>query len=358
VFQRFDNMSRRKCLAGSLDASSAAAAADLPPGPASVEELFQWPSWICDVLFNSKVPGDVVESQSRFKRMITHMDAGILSQSEFSGWDSQDDCVASFQSAFETFCDRKVRGFVWLRSCDIDDLPRRVLVEKSKARGGSFCVHKDINNRIPALTRSVLDALEPDASSPKADCAEAYSTMAKFLEEHSEAAFPLDATSECVIHQCRCPTNMESAFLHATHLAVNTKLAVKGKHSLKPSSSYQGEPATKKARGVPTPWWTQAGARMPPNEEPSYNLFLIATVDAFSNVPSDAPAVDNMLEPTEFPPGTQVKSTEVQVVEDGSVQHQRTVPRVMTWGSTVCCGWTPLGSTKIQEWLSVPSACI
>jgi hypothetical protein len=93
------------------------------------------------------------------------MGIGVLGISECAGWDSQAEASRMFKVAFDEFSGHQSRGFTWLRSSDWAALPKRVLVSFSVAEGGTACVFGDINDRLSADARAVLDGLQPDKAS-------------------------------------------------------------------------------------------------------------------------------------------------------------------------------------------------
>ena len=138
--------------------------ADAPLGPQSVQELYDWPTFVIHELCDSRVGAD-----SRLRRLRAISDGGILGSSEFSGWDSQAEATRCCSQALGAFCGEPSRGFLWVRSCDYDELPRKVLCQMSELDHGFACVHGDINDRLPdtvisrnkAIHRSILQQLPP-----------------------------------------------------------------------------------------------------------------------------------------------------------------------------------------------------
>ena len=121
------------------------ASAHLPIGPQSVQELFDWPTFVVCQLCESGS-----QAAHRLRRLRAILDQGILASSEFSGWDSQIEATRCCSQALSSFCGEPTRGFLWLNSCDNEALPRNVLCQMSSLDHGFACVHGDINERLPA----------------------------------------------------------------------------------------------------------------------------------------------------------------------------------------------------------------
>ena len=150
--------------------------------------------------------------------------------------------------------------------------------------------------------------------------------MQQFLQENSQTAFSDDAAGYCIQHKRMCPTNLRSAFRFG-------RQHLEGEVAHSASSS---EPLHKKARTTPAPWWTIAADSCPglagcDDKEENVNKYKVAVVDTFSPLPADRVVDEDYFSGSD---GL------------GFGDHVRSVPRVMSWGSTVCKGYTPLGAQK------------
>ena len=183
---------------GSLDHN--AACSNMMPGPMSVEELFNWP---LDILSRFRA----AVAPATWGRLLSNLDRGILSTSDFSGWDSQCEVTRLLRIGLMQLTGEELNGIIWLRSSDCGLPQRHVLREMSCHQGGHQCVLGDINKHVDRDVEKLLDELEPEEGMSSQLKSKLYAQQMDILMQ-SSIAFPRSQVAWCFQHRRGCPVNI------------------------------------------------------------------------------------------------------------------------------------------------------
>jgi hypothetical protein len=204
------------------------------------------------------------------------------------------------------------RGFVWLRSGDIEQLQRTVLMDIADMDGDASCIFGDINDHVSKRVRGLLDAAMPD-DEDEADALH-YAVMQEALMDNLELAFPRKGTAWCYRHLRQCPVDLTGGFRHAAAHAEEHRPQVF--HGVSKRVKY-------------------SSASKPPCWEQAYD-------DMGEEFKSDTVAPD--VQEAAFLKAALSAVCPSDGVHESSTNTTR--PYICTWGSTVCTGWCPIGSRK------------
>lgn len=211
-------------------------------------------------------------------------------------------------------CGTPTRGFVWLRSGDIENLQRSVLKDIGEMEGDSSCIFGDINDHVNKHVRGLLDAAEPGEGADVEVCSASYAAMQELLMDNLEVAFPRNESAWCYRHLRQCPVDLAGGFRHAAAQAEEHR-----------PHAFQRMSKRAKYSSVPTPWWEQAYNDMG-EEFKSDTIEPDVQEGAFLKAALSAMCPDH-------------------AVDDVDTNLER--PYICSWGSTVCTGWCPIGSRKM-----------
>ena len=179
-----------------------------PPGPASYEELSNWP---CDLLHRA-----CSASESAVNRMREFVAHGLQGNSDYSGYDCPREMLTQLFKAFtysDYFACQHSPTLRFTRSCDNADLPLRVLRHLAQVNDrGESCVNTDIEGCLTQEAKDHLDDMVVDANQSstsneelKVSLKEAYASMSAWLIENRGSVFAPELCSPCVIHGRDCP---------------------------------------------------------------------------------------------------------------------------------------------------------
>ena len=201
---------RQRCKGGS--ARYKAAAAHLPPGPCSVEELGKWPEQIWADIFGPSH----MHHELRRRRLEHVLQRGEVMHTDFSGRGGPEFCRRIIEQLRMDSSDLQLGGrrslqgqLVFWRAADIDPLCRSLLL----ACEGNSPVHvfQDLCLRLPQAHRQKVVELQPgpEAGLQEARCA--YKKISKYLEEHgADACGRHIRSASCVIHPGKaCPVSFQ-----------------------------------------------------------------------------------------------------------------------------------------------------
>ena len=188
--------------------------------PASLQELFQWPRWILERLFNR---GDGLD-MARFHRVDQLLSGEPVVYSDYSGLAGEYEFLHQIQFAWKDFC--AGHGQRWLpaaweppsirhtRVCDYGRLQQQVLCHISgleRAAGNRLCVMSDILDRLHPSARCYVEAAKPCSEASMEEAAQAYHGLQTYLMENRSWIFTENPCSRCVAHCQTCPLFPETA---------------------------------------------------------------------------------------------------------------------------------------------------
>ena len=286
----------------------------LRPGPATVEELFDWPARLIADLLNHPADG-CDEGARRCQTLLGHLHRGIAASSDFSGWDSQAEALRLAVAALYKNMPRdgNSRGIAWLRSCDSALLPRRLLCNMAAREDTGACVFGHLEDRLGEEVKAMVASLLPPAGASKEACIAAHAAIAVVLRDNAQIAFAVDGASWCFRHQRRCPAYLCGAL----HMAQVECAEIEGSSMLAKASL---ECNTKT-------WWRmpRAIAKMTSRDDgnAAQRAYLGRIMDGISE---------------------RTNGEDLCEGSDSDSDHEaQGNPLVLTWGSTVCHGYTQLG---------------
>ena len=310
VMGRTMRQTRRKALNGDLE---------LRPGPATVDEVFDWPTRLMEDLY--ELPSDGANQGSqRYARMQKHQKRGMLGTSDFSGWESQAEASRLGTQAFMGIGPhQKYKGIQWVRTCDFDKVAQTALLGISAASGGSGCVFDDLFHRLPEDLREHVAAQKPSKEDSDDLSSEGHKQMQDTFRAYASIAFPVDATSPCLQHGQHCPVNPCAALdcvmkLHNAH---------EGVHGIKAKRRRTSATASKDL-----PWWRAcegsviAKSHVTDDDRRAYLSQVLSSLDHAS-----------------------IDSGE-SFSEESSEDEAVLAPLIVNWGSTVCHGHSTLGKQR------------
>ena len=133
----------------------------LPAGPASVQELFNYPVDIVRVLFQD------AERAQRCKRLLKD---GIVEHSDYSGIGAERECKRLLLQVLNEDCCFRM-DYVYRKSCDIDPRCREVLTHMSHALDeGESCVFCDITHQLVKEGQDWCAASDPSDPDQQGSC--------------------------------------------------------------------------------------------------------------------------------------------------------------------------------------------
>lgn len=172
------------------------------PGPSSAQELFEWPLSYAET---------IVERPEWLPRLRAALEHGIEISTDYSGCDFIRESLHMISQGIQAFFPDKLPEkplFVFTRSCDNDPIPQKVLIQMATVLDGSkSCVFSDIMDRIPAEVMSFFsEEFQMSKKTTKEQAAERYEQMLEWLldPQNAKKAFPVTATSPCLVHGGRC----------------------------------------------------------------------------------------------------------------------------------------------------------
>ena len=172
-----------------------------PPGPANIQELEEWPM----------MQLESVDSKPKLAhRFLTLLKHGTLNTTDYSGADCprEMDYQLSLAMAKKYGLPEPPR-FSFVRACDNDHLPQKVLLQVAKKLDGCrTCVSPDILSVLDKDTRQFLDEMEPplemrtsDKLEDRVQAAQMYSQMLDWLMANRARIITDDATFPCLVHE-------------------------------------------------------------------------------------------------------------------------------------------------------------
>ena len=136
-------------------ASHRGARSNLPTGPESAQDLFDWPSWTTK---------RIAEDPARAKRLVDFLSCGTRLSTDYSGMDCLVEVFIQFEQAMHRVLDREPgqagRHFRYTRSCDKERLLQTVLADLQQRRGYG-CIFTDIVDRLPAHLHAKVISMQP-----------------------------------------------------------------------------------------------------------------------------------------------------------------------------------------------------
>ena len=144
------NVKRRKHKHGSL--LDVASRSHLPPGPESLEQLFDFPGDLVDAVFAD------VSRADRCRRLLMH---GVVEHSDYSGICAERE---SKRLLFQVLREQKRLdvAHVFTKSCDSDAQCQKVLLHMSAVLdGGASCVFTDIRQQVVEDAQNWCTAMTP-----------------------------------------------------------------------------------------------------------------------------------------------------------------------------------------------------
>ena len=172
-------------------------------GPESLQALFEFPSNV----LSSLVAG--TDGQVRRQRLLTNLarpDALHLS-TDYSGMDTIQMAFQHLEVEMKRlhFLDRHAKAFRYYRASDISPLCRSVLgTDSSIATPSHEHIFGDLNDRLGAEVRSVLDSLMPDAKATKSEQQVAMQAIKEKVIEVAPQVFTPESTAPCHLHGGHC----------------------------------------------------------------------------------------------------------------------------------------------------------
>lgn len=169
----------------------------LPKGPATAEELFDYPTEIVKVIFACP------ERALRVRQLLAN---GILETSDYSGMHCEGEAKRLMLDAMATTIGFEPPFYKVSRCCDNNATCQKVLRDISQEIYNSeMCVAKDINDYISEEATRLLDELEPDPSSDKDIKIMAYSSMGDWIMDNAKSVYLPNRHCECLVHGEQCP---------------------------------------------------------------------------------------------------------------------------------------------------------
>ena len=173
---------RRKHRQGSL--LDQAARADLAPGPATLAEMFNFPSDLVRTCFAAP------QFEDRCRRLLQH---GIVEHSDYSGIHAEREAKRLLLQTLLEECDMNVPHIV-SKTCDIDSHAQTVLLEASRELdGGESCVFPDVHCQIPAEAQAYIQALQPQPEDSKEVKRAAHEAVRRWLLDNASAVVNQDS---------------------------------------------------------------------------------------------------------------------------------------------------------------------
>ena len=170
--------------------------APLPPGPATLKELYLWPTTLARSL--------TCEEAARVRDLLKD---GVIITSDYSGQDTYREALTvgliAISQQHSLDLDPELLRFV--RSCDYAEAPRKVLsglCRKLDPKGAKGCVLDCMNNRLVTEACRFLDSAQPEQHMSKQAKAAAYEEIGKWLDDNSSWIFAKECP--CLTHKKMC----------------------------------------------------------------------------------------------------------------------------------------------------------
>ena len=325
---------------------SSADSARVRNGPGGILELFDWPSQVSNDLFADPVDGKDA-GLVRFFNMKRHLSRGVVCVSDFSGWDSQEEALRLTSLSFSSMSPSvggKVcrRGFSWVRASDKEQVPQQAfLIGKAKKRSDfSPCVFGDIFERLSSDVTALVNAcIAPDSAS---SVREKHRTVQECLHRYSGVAFPIGSQCMCLVHRQPCPTSPMAAL---------DSVLAHHKAAAKQASCPWKRRRAEDARHATRPWWRAAELDWKWQDEPGEEHLTDAMRRRYLSL-----VCNNITKLEDDDDGHRAADDiEDDIDMDGEEQHDPLDPLLMSWGSTVCNGYTTMGNREQDKHESEPS---
>lgn len=175
-----------------------------PAGPASVDELMNWPQAIIRGL---QMDTEAAAGAEMLARLHTHMLRTSTWVTDYSGIDCVRECTERMVEACITHCGWhfEKNPMVFLRSCDCGDVQSGVLTSIAIGEDSSRSCHfRDLRDRLPQPGQEYLEAAMPGKKATTRVKEEAFRHIAEWVSENKGWLFPKDATSPCYVHGIEC----------------------------------------------------------------------------------------------------------------------------------------------------------
>ena len=184
-------------------AAAVSSFAAVQEGPTDLQGLFRWPHRTLECLLQRRDGNDAVR-KARLEGLLSN---GVLVSSDYSGLSGEHMMFSQMEHVIGQHLDLPVQHvFCHTAVCDIGELQREVLLELSRQQQnsgqGSLCVFGDINDRLDATARSMLDSLTPAPDADPTEAASSYQTMTEWVM--SNRAWALRSESPCYAHRQSC----------------------------------------------------------------------------------------------------------------------------------------------------------
>lgn len=177
-------------------------------GPASLAALGCWPTTVLKSLLCA---GDGSDGE-RLGRLQALLLPGVCMYSDYSGLAGEYELMCQMRAALTMFASEhdapllKDVAVVHSRFCDNGKVQQQVLSKISEMHDKQSCVLADINDRLPAEARQILDTMLPAGEKIAASvAAEAYASMSTWLRDNRSWVFPSQPFCKCIVHEKMCP---------------------------------------------------------------------------------------------------------------------------------------------------------
>lgn len=259
-------------------------AKDHPSGPASAEELFEWPLWMARGL--AGMEGDLEVTL----RLHANLLSTLVWTTDYSGIDCvREGAELGLRGLTE------LHGWSWegatpmmfLRSCDIGEVQTGALCRFAElVDNNRSCHFRDLADRLPELAQEFLVAAAPDPKAPLAQRKAANQHISQWLRSNRAWLFPEDAVCACAIHKQDCP--VLPPLLSASQWPQAAANSFMADLQARPMDELKGMIRINTA-GVTCVGWSQEGlsAGMGHESEVPHAIWLCERIEAFARQQED-----------------------------------------------------------------------
>jgi hypothetical protein len=182
----------------------------LPPGPQSVEELYDWP------LNNARI---LAENSDAIARLHSLLVGKITVYGDYSGYMSEKEALTLGFEGLRVVCDWKTlvtSSLVFARACDVLPLQLNTLCEISRlGTGSTMCVFDDVVRHVIPEAAALISAMVPLSCGLKT--VRNYANQLTWLLENRAWVFPKEGKRQCIVHDCMCFTHPLGGFDRSRH---------------------------------------------------------------------------------------------------------------------------------------------
>ena len=176
------------------------------PGPASLEQLLNWPD---DVLGPLLEAGDG-QDNFRLGNLLEFLGAngrGLVIASDFSGLCGDREALRMLVEGLRQR--GKGSGDVrLLRACDFEPVCQLVLKQISEMEGEPMCVFSRLEDRLPKFASDWIEAAKPAKDASPSEKSQAHLSIRSWLESNKARVFTQDCKSHCLTHDQLCYTSL------------------------------------------------------------------------------------------------------------------------------------------------------